>query len=393
MADVVDLTGGPSSAAEPSDDDSSLIPILKIENGISIALHLWGPESLFQTVEDVFLAIKKHHQKFLDEALQHVRTQGDIQIQLQRRFWVSNMSITGRIDGYAGITLSGDVERQKVAKNLSTVTMLQYAIAVKNQHACDVLIAMGSDLGYHGQREMNKFTDLARRNNITLKPMCVYPRPWRDLTKYKPLQTATTAQKAELDLLTSEIDLQKHNKDMLDKQLQYKQEQLTALRKEIDKRTDDMTRMKEDAPEHMKELTVFMIDMSKKNSDLVKKHETLNETLATKEEGLKSITKAIVTQSENLAALETRAELIFSDSSKKYNVSIETLRTVSMLTDAQLETFRDSLQRICKICDTAYRDTVFNCDHLVLCANCANLVTECPMCRAPLTKRQKVYIS
>jgi len=46
---------------------------------------------------------------------------------------------------------------------------------------------------------------------------------------------------------------------------------------------------------------------------------------------------------------------------------------------------------LCAICLDAPREVVFNCDHYVLCGACAATVAECPVCRAPITERRRVF--
>ena len=46
---------------------------------------------------------------------------------------------------------------------------------------------------------------------------------------------------------------------------------------------------------------------------------------------------------------------------------------------------------LCAICLDAPREVVFNCDHYVLCGACAATVSECPVCRAPITERRRVF--
>lgn len=44
----------------------------------------------------------------------------------------------------------------------------------------------------------------------------------------------------------------------------------------------------------------------------------------------------------------------------------------------------------CKVCYTNIKDIRLNCGHMV-CAECANRVQICPQCRAPISRRDKVY--
>lgn len=46
--------------------------------------------------------------------------------------------------------------------------------------------------------------------------------------------------------------------------------------------------------------------------------------------------------------------------------------------------------KLCPVCIEHRKDTVFQCGHQA-CNTCAGLLTECPMCRAPIELRIKVY--
>jgi hypothetical protein len=60
-------------------------------------------------------------------------------------------------------------------------------------------------------------------------------------------------------------------------------------------------------------------------------------------------------------------------------------RAESNLADAATE---------CVICMVRKRDALLRpCGHLVLCALCANTITTCPMCRAPIDSRVRVFMS
>ncbi|GAB6029974.1 hypothetical protein CHUAL_005668 [Chamberlinius hualienensis] len=52
------------------------------------------------------------------------------------------------------------------------------------------------------------------------------------------------------------------------------------------------------------------------------------------------------------------------------------------------------IEDLCKICMDALPNCVFlNCGHMVTCNKCAHSVQECPICRSPIVKIQKVYKS
>ena len=48
----------------------------------------------------------------------------------------------------------------------------------------------------------------------------------------------------------------------------------------------------------------------------------------------------------------------------------------------------------CRVCLRSERTTVFEpCKHVVCCSTCADNVTECPICRAHIESRTRVYMS
>lgn len=44
----------------------------------------------------------------------------------------------------------------------------------------------------------------------------------------------------------------------------------------------------------------------------------------------------------------------------------------------------------CSVCFTNIKDIRLDCGHMV-CGECANMVQTCPICREPITRRDKVY--
>ena len=60
--------------------------------------------------------------------------------------------------------------------------------------------------------------------------------------------------------------------------------------------------------------------------------------------------------------------------------------------EEKLERMQD--ERMCKICMDAEVSVVFlPCGHLSCCANCANGMDFCPMCRAPINEKIRTYLS
>lgn len=47
----------------------------------------------------------------------------------------------------------------------------------------------------------------------------------------------------------------------------------------------------------------------------------------------------------------------------------------------------------CTVCWDAERQEVWGCGHMVACLACSAKLTECPLCRAKICKRQRVYLS
>jgi len=49
--------------------------------------------------------------------------------------------------------------------------------------------------------------------------------------------------------------------------------------------------------------------------------------------------------------------------------------------------------RTCVLCIDQDKNTKLNCGHVCLCSGCAAKLKECPVCRVPISKRERVYIS
>ena len=47
--------------------------------------------------------------------------------------------------------------------------------------------------------------------------------------------------------------------------------------------------------------------------------------------------------------------------------------------------------RVCVVCMDAPNEMIFGCGHLCTCSECAIQVLECPVCRAPIEHRIRVY--
>ena len=47
---------------------------------------------------------------------------------------------------------------------------------------------------------------------------------------------------------------------------------------------------------------------------------------------------------------------------------------------------------LCIICFEEAKTVVFGCQHMCCCGTCADSLKECPMCRAPITFRMRVFI-
>ena len=72
----------------------------------------------------------------------------------------------------------------------------------------------------------------------------------------------------------------------------------------------------------------------------------------------------------------------------------ETLRkSLDLVTERQkkLKARKKEAFKACIICMEEHRNTVFQCGHLVTCSTCAEMVTDCPVCRADITTRINVH--
>lgn len=50
--------------------------------------------------------------------------------------------------------------------------------------------------------------------------------------------------------------------------------------------------------------------------------------------------------------------------------------------------------KICVICmDSSYDTLLYPCNHLAVCSICVESLTNCPMCRVPITGYVKVFLS
>jgi len=49
--------------------------------------------------------------------------------------------------------------------------------------------------------------------------------------------------------------------------------------------------------------------------------------------------------------------------------------------------------RTCVLCIDLEKNIKFNCGHVVACSECAKKISDCPVCREPITKRETVYLS
>eukprot|EP01106_Pelomyxa_sp_JSP_P008228 TRINITY_DN2336_c0_g2_i1.p1 TRINITY_DN2336_c0_g2~~TRINITY_DN2336_c0_g2_i1.p1 ORF type:complete len:159 (+),score=36.58 TRINITY_DN2336_c0_g2_i1:1112-1588(+) len=50
--------------------------------------------------------------------------------------------------------------------------------------------------------------------------------------------------------------------------------------------------------------------------------------------------------------------------------------------------------QLCIFCDERPRSVRFHpCGHGVLCSQCSELISKCPMCRRPITEKQKLFMS
>jgi len=49
--------------------------------------------------------------------------------------------------------------------------------------------------------------------------------------------------------------------------------------------------------------------------------------------------------------------------------------------------------RTCVLCIDLEKNVKFNCGHVVACSECAKKISDCPVCREPITKRETVYLS
>jgi len=59
---------------------------------------------------------------------------------------------------------------------------------------------------------------------------------------------------------------------------------------------------------------------------------------------------------------------------------------------AELTKDDEDEQQLCKLCCTKSISTVFvPCGHMATCAECSDKVTECPLCRKPISTKQAVY--
>ena len=47
----------------------------------------------------------------------------------------------------------------------------------------------------------------------------------------------------------------------------------------------------------------------------------------------------------------------------------------------------------CIVCLEASREVAFGCGHLCVCDGCSTVVGECPICRAPITERRRIFSS
>lgn len=76
---------------------------------------------------------------------------------------------------------------------------------------------------------------------------------------------------------------------------------------------------------------------------------------------------------------------------KKQQNNILVTSTEPVVNDA---VFVANNNQFCKICYVNDVDTIFMpCMHVVACGNCAFMLKDCPMCRKPISKRQRIYFS
>ena len=47
----------------------------------------------------------------------------------------------------------------------------------------------------------------------------------------------------------------------------------------------------------------------------------------------------------------------------------------------------------CIVCLENTREVAFGCGHLCVCDGCSTVVGECPICRAPITERRRIFSS
>lgn len=66
--------------------------------------------------------------------------------------------------------------------------------------------------------------------------------------------------------------------------------------------------------------------------------------------------------------------------------------TLAEVNSKQQPNQKDESSTLCVICVTRPYNIVFNCGHLCVCEECSNSnISDCPMCRAPITKKDKIF--